>query len=144
MNATATKASSILVIEDETSVRSAINRTLTSMGIDVIGVATVSDAATLIKQEDLCPDLVLCDYNLPGPMNGIECIQSLRVALAWNLPAIVMTGDTRSSTLETVAAHGVPVLVKPFSADELVQLINRLCRSSATGCGSEYRRTRCT
>jgi PAS domain S-box-containing protein len=120
----------VLVIEDETSLRSALNRMLTAMGIGVIGVATVSDAAALIKQKDLCPDLVLCDYNLPGPMNGVESIQSLRAALAWNLPAIVMTGDTRSKTMEAVASHGMSVLVKPFLADELIQLINRLYRSS--------------
>jgi len=120
----------VLVIEDETSLRSAINRTLTSRGIGVIGVATVSAAATLIKQKDLCPDLVLCDYNLPGPMNGVESIKSLRAALAWNLPAIVMTGDIRSTTMDAVASHGMSVLVKPFLPDELIQLINRLYRSS--------------
>jgi PAS domain S-box-containing protein len=120
----------ILVIEDETSVRSALNRMLTLSGIGVIGAATVSDAVALIKQKNLCPDLVLCDYNLPGPINGVESIQSLRDALAWNLPAIVMTGDTRSKTMEAIASYGVCVLVKPFSGDELMQLINRLHRSS--------------
>jgi PAS domain S-box-containing protein len=120
----------VLVIEDETSVRSALHRMLASRGIGVIGVATVSDAATMIKQEDLCPDLVLCDYNLPGPMNGVESIKSLRAALAWNLPAILMTGDTRSETMEAVASYDVPVLVKPFLAEELIQLINRLYCSS--------------
>jgi len=134
----------VLVIEDETSVRSALNRMLTSWGIGVIEASTVSDAATLISQKNLCPDLVLCDYNLPGPMTGVESIKSLRAALAWNIPAIVMTGDTRSNTMEAVASYGVPVLVKPFSADQLIQLINRLYRSSATSCGSGYRRTRCT
>jgi DNA-binding response OmpR family regulator len=78
----------------------------------------------------LCPDLVLCDYNLPGPMNGVESIKSLRATLAWNLPAIVMTGDTRSTTMEAIASYGVSVLIKPFLGDELIQLINRLCRSS--------------
>jgi CheY-like chemotaxis protein len=77
-------------------------------------------------------------------MNGIESIKSLRAALGWNVPAIVMTGDTRSSTMEATAAYGVSVLIKPFSADQLVQLSNRLCPSSATNYGSEYRRTRCT
>ncbi len=120
----------VLVIEDETSVRSALNRMLTLRGIGVIEAATVSDAVTLIKQKDLCPDLVLCDYNLPGPMNGVESIKSLRAALAWNLPAIVMTGDTRSKTMEAVASYGVSVLVKPFLAAELIQLISRLYRSS--------------
>jgi PAS domain S-box-containing protein len=120
----------VLVIEDETSVRSALGRLLTLRGIGVIATATASDAVTLIKQRDSCPDLVLCDYNLPGSMNGIESIKSLRAALGWNIPAIVMTGDTRSKTLEAVASYGVSVLVKPFLAEELVRLINRLHRSS--------------
>jgi PAS domain S-box-containing protein len=118
----------VLVIEDETSVRSALNRTLSSRGISVIGAATASEAATLIEQSDSPPDLVLCDYNLPGPMNGVESIKTLRAALGWNLPAIIMTGDTRSKTMEAIAAYGVSVLVKPFLGDELVQLINRLHR----------------
>jgi PAS domain S-box-containing protein len=120
----------VLIIEDETSVRSALTRVLTLSGITVIGAAVVSDALTLIKQKDLCPDLVLCDYNLPGPMNGIESIKALRSAFARNLPAILMTGDTRSKTIETIASYGVSVLVKPFMGDELIQLINRLYRSS--------------
>jgi PAS domain S-box-containing protein len=120
----------VLIIEDETSVRSALSRVLTLRGISVIGAAVVSDALTLIKQKDSCPDLVLCDYNLPGPMNGIESIKALRAALAWNLPAILMTGDTRSKTMETIAAYGVSVLVKPFMGDELIQLINRHYRGS--------------
>jgi DNA-binding response OmpR family regulator len=120
----------VLVIEDETSVRSALKQVLTSRGIEVIGVATASDAAALIKQQDLCPDIVLCDYNLPGPINGVECVKSLRAALPWNPPAIVMTGDTRSKTMEVVASHGMSILVKPFLANELIQLINRLYHSS--------------
>jgi CheY-like chemotaxis protein len=120
----------VLVIEDETSVRSALQQVLTSRGIEVIGVATVSDAAALIKQRDFCPDIVLCDYNLPGPINGVECVKSLRATLPWKLPAIVMTGDTRSKTMEAVASHGMSILVKPFLANELIQLLNRLYRSS--------------
>jgi DNA-binding response OmpR family regulator len=120
----------VLVIEDETSVRTALNRMLTSRGIAVFGAATLSDAAALIKQKDLCPDLVLCDYNLPGPMNGVESIKALRAALASSLPAIVMTGDTRSSTMAAIASYGVPVLVKPFLGEELIELIHRLCRTS--------------
>jgi PAS domain S-box-containing protein len=119
----------VLVIEDETSVRSALNRLLTSRGIGVIGVATAREAATLIKQKELSPDLVLCDYNLPGPMNGVESIKLLRVALACNVPAIVMTGDTRSKTMDAIASYGVSVLVKPFLGDELIKLINNIyCR----------------
>jgi len=124
----------LLVVEDEGSVRSALTRMLESRGIGVLGVATVGDAVTLIRQKDFRPDLVLCDYNLRGQMNGVESIKSLRAALAWNFPAIVMTADTRAKTIESVALHGMSVLVKPFSGDALIQLINRLvCSSDSAG-----------
>jgi PAS domain S-box-containing protein len=126
----------VLVIEDETSVRSALTRMLRSRGISATGVATMTDAAILIEEQGLRPDLLLCDYNLPGPMNGVESIESLRAALAANLPAIVMTGDTRSKTMEVVAAHGMSVLVKPFRSDQLIELLNRLCRNPDSRIGS--------
>ena len=116
----------ILVIEDETSVRSALHKLLNLRGIDAVGAATATEAITLIKQQSVRPDLVLSDYNLPGPMNGVDSIEALRVALGWNVPAIVMTGDIRSTTIEAVASSGVSVLVKPFLANELMQLINQL------------------
>jgi PAS domain S-box-containing protein len=122
----------VLVIEDDAPGRSALTRMLKSRGISAIGVATTSDAATLIEHKGLCPALILCDYNLSGPMNGVESIKSLRAALARNPPAIVMTGDTREKTMQVVAAHGLSVLVKPFPADELIQLMKRLCSSSAS------------
>jgi CheY-like chemotaxis protein len=120
----------VLVIEDETPLRSALTRMLTLRGIRVIGVATASDATTMVEQGDWCPDVVLCDYNLPGSMNGVESIKSLRAALQWDFPAIVMTGDTRLKTMETVASNGISILVKPFLANELIQLINRLYDNS--------------
>jgi CheY-like chemotaxis protein len=105
---------------------------LKSRGIGVIGAATVSDAIDLIQQKDLSPDLALCDYNLPGATNGAEGIGLLRAALGRELPAIVMTGDTRSQTIESVASQGLSVLIKPFLAEELVQLINKLHQTSAS------------
>jgi PAS domain S-box-containing protein len=120
----------VLIVEDEGSVRSALARMLKSRGIGVLGVATVSDGVTLIREKHIRPDLVLCDYNLRGQVNGVESIKALRTALAWNVPAIVMTADIRAKTIEAVASHGMSVLVKPFTGDVLIQQINRLVRSS--------------
>jgi CheY-like chemotaxis protein len=91
-------------------------------------VATGNDALTLINQREFRPDLVLSDYNLRGSTDGVESIKALRAALGWNIPAIVMTGDIRSETIEVIAAHDISVLVKPFSVDELLQQIKRLHR----------------
>ena len=105
--------------------RSALNRLLALNGIGSFIVATGSDALTLVT-EGVRPDLVLSDYNLRGSLNGVESIKALRSALAWNVPAIVMTGDIQTKTIEAITSHDVSVVIKPFSAAELLQLMARL------------------
>jgi PAS domain S-box-containing protein len=124
-------AGTVLVIEDETSVRSALNRLLKLRGIGSSIVATGNDALTLVTQ-GMRPDLILSDYNLRGSMNGVETIKALRSALAWNVPGIVMTGDIQSKTIEAIAAQDVSVVIKPFLAEELLQLMARLQGSSVS------------
>jgi PAS domain S-box-containing protein len=117
-------ARNVLVIEDETSVRTAVVRFLKYKGIGAAVVATGDEALTLINQQHFRPDLVLSDYNLRGSIDGVESIKALRTALGWNVPAIVMTGDIRSETVKTIAAHDISVLIKPFLVDELLQHIH--------------------
>jgi signal transduction histidine kinase/ActR/RegA family two-component response regulator len=112
---------SVLAIEDETSVRTALGRLLKEKGIAATIVATTADALTLVREQGLSPDLLLCDYNLRGSPDGVTTIHHLRAALGRNVPAVVMTGDTRSQTVGAIASHGVAVLIKPFMADELLE-----------------------
>jgi CheY-like chemotaxis protein len=114
---------SVLAIEDETSVRSALRRFFKARGLEATIVASAKDALTLVREQGLRPDLVLCDYNLRGSPDGVETIRHLRAALGRNVPAVVMTGDIRSQTVDTIAAHGVNVLIKPFSAEELLEAL---------------------
>jgi PAS domain S-box-containing protein len=122
---------SILVVEDEKSVRASLSRLLKTKGMDAIVVATADDALARINRQEIRPDLLICDYNLRGSANGVDTVNALRAALAWNIPAIVMTGDIRSEVVDRVAAHGISVLIKPFQADELLQHITRLYRGSS-------------
>jgi PAS domain S-box-containing protein len=114
---------SVLAIEDEASVRSALGRLLKKRGVDATIVATATEALTLVTEQGLRPDVLLCDYNLRGSMDGIETIRHLRAALGRNIPATVMTGDTRSQTVHSISAQGISVLIKPFSAEELVEAL---------------------
>jgi CheY-like chemotaxis protein len=111
---------SVLAIEDEASVRSALGRLLKKKGVDATIVATATEALTLVREQGLRPDVLLCDYNLRGSPDGTETIRRLRAALGRNVPAAVMTGDTRSQTLDSIAAQDISVLIKPFSAEELL------------------------
>ena len=84
------------MVEDETSVRASLSRMLKMKGIEAIVVATANDALARINRQEIRPDLLICDYNLRGSANGVDTVNALRAALAWNVPAIVMTGDIRS------------------------------------------------
>ena len=127
----------VLVIEDETSVRSAVVRFLKLKGIEAFVVATGEEALTVIHQQRFRPELVLSDYNLRGSANGVESIKTLRTILGRNVPAIVMTGDIRSKTVEAIAAeHDIPVLIKPFLVDELLQHIHQLHRAPESQPGN--------
>ena len=123
----------ILVVEDERSVRSSLSRLLKARGVEAIAVATANDALARVSRQEVRPDLLICDYNLRGSPNGLDTVKALRAELAWNIPAIVMTGDIRSETVNAIAAHGIAVLIKPFVADELLRHIARLHKESISG-----------
>jgi len=59
-------------------------------------------------------------------MSGVESIEALRSALAWNVPAD--SDDRRKSSRKRSSDRltGVSVLIKPFLAEELLQLMTRL------------------
>jgi len=84
-------------------------------------VATATEALALVREHGLCPDVLLCDYNLRGSVDGMQTINHLRAALGRNVPAIVMTGDIRSQTAASICSQGVSVLIKPFLAEELLK-----------------------
>jgi PAS domain S-box-containing protein len=116
----------VLIIEDETSVRTAVANLLKAKGIAAVVTSTGGEALTLVNRQNVRPDLVLSDYNLRGSTDGVESIKALRAALGWSVPAIVMTGDIRSETVEAIAAQEISVLIKPFSVTELLHHMRRI------------------
>ncbi|MGB9366764.1 MAG: MASE1 domain-containing protein [Xanthobacteraceae bacterium] len=115
----------ILVIEDDSFVRSGIELLLAAEGLNVVGTANGHEALEMVTAKRVRPELVLSDFNLPGRMNGVESIQALRKALGENIPAIVLTGDIRSEVLDAIALHDVRIATKPVNADQLMQLVRQ-------------------
>ena len=116
----------VLVIEDEGSVRRAFDSLLRSYGLQVTSAPTVDDALQLVGGGRPAPDLVLSDFNLPGKRNGVESVKALRAALGRQVPAIVVTGDTRKEVIEMITACGLGVAIKPVNAAELRRLMSRM------------------
>lgn len=109
----------ILVIEDDTQMRSALTRLLETSGHRVTAAANGAEGLRLWREHGA--DLVLTDIQMPV-MNGIEVMLQLR-AHAPMLPVLAMSGGDRSRDLDLLGTVGllgaVGLLQKPFSLSEL-------------------------
>lgn len=116
----------ILLIDDDHSVRAAFEKLFQSFGLSAVSAASGQDALALVAEKRVNPDLIVTDYNLPGKMNGVDCIESLRETLAWKVPGIVITGETRTEVIEAIRMRGLGIAIKPVRMDELMQQIRQV------------------
>ena len=112
----------ILVVEDETTTRSAIARGLALMGYRVDEAASGSRA--LAKLSLLPYDLMLLDLRMPG-MDGVEVMKWVEEAHP-RLLVIVLTGHaTLESAIAAVQAGAANYLLKPCSIRDIEAAIAR-------------------
>ncbi|MDA5094673.1 PAS-domain containing protein [Aliiroseovarius sp. KMU-50] len=115
----------IMVVENDPSVRDAMERVLETWGAAPIIAASQQDAEAQIAELGLIPDIFLVDYHLDENKNGLELIKNLR-AQHGPLLAILLTAD-RSTELERKAhSQGVFLRHKPLDIVDLQELVGRL------------------
>lgn len=109
-----------VVVEDDPVMRALLQARLRSRGHDVIPFDTAEDAWPLLEQEMI--PLVVLDWVLPGPTDGLELCRRLR-----SLPhggysyVLVITGRSeRSALTEVLNAGADDYLAKPVSNDVLM------------------------
>lgn len=111
---------SILLTEDDLDVARYLVTVLKSLGHRVAGVARNGLQAVQMAEE-LTPDLVIMDIDLPG-MNGVTAAH--KILEKRSLPVIISTGRTDSEALESTQELDIKAfLVKPFSAVQLKSAI---------------------
>lgn len=109
----------ILVVDDDPLVRSAIARALTELGYKVREAADGVEALAALGEDPL--SLVILDYVMPG-MDGADVAREI-AALDPDLPVIFSTGHAALRALRAAAGDDVPILQKPFTLDELDDLL---------------------
>ena len=112
----------ILVIEDDSLVRDAVDVILTQEGYLISAATTGEDAAPLVRR--LKPHLILLDVRLPG-MSGVDVLRLLR-RQGHRMPILMMTADSSPATVRDVLADGGNgYVLKPFEPRQLVQRVRR-------------------
>jgi len=108
---------SVLVVDDDSLVRTSTSLLLEDLGHRVIGAASGAQALELFDQGEVI-DLMITDMAMPK-MNGAQLAHAVRV-LKPELPIILATGY--AERLEGFAAE-LPRLSKPFNQMNLVEII---------------------
>lgn len=115
----------ILIVDDDPSVRAAIAMMLVDAGYTPREAETGRDALRAARQEP--PALVLLDVNLPG-ICGYEVCRLLRDEFGEQLPIVFISGE-RMASFDRVAGlllGANDYVVKPFAEDELLARIHAL------------------
>lgn len=116
----------ILVIEDDAELRTLLALYLREEGHRPTTVRDGTEALALVERKSVRPDVILTDYNLPGPMNGAQLAAALRSRAERAIPVVVLTGDTSPAVMRDVAAQGCIQLHKPVHLTQLQQTIRSL------------------
>jgi len=128
-------AKKVLVLEDESSIRSFIVINLTRAGYDVIEAETGEEALETLKgHPDIC--VALLDVMLPG-IDGFEVCRRIR-ATNTAIGIIMLTARSQEMDKVTGLMTGADDYVtKPFSPAELTARVDALFRRAGGGVAAE-------
>jgi two-component system, cell cycle sensor histidine kinase and response regulator CckA len=115
----------VLVVEDERSVRQIVTNALRRAGYRVLATADPAAALMLLREHGATLDLLLTDVIMPG-MNGRELARDAHVLFP-SLPVLFMSGFAdRAFGPEGPAAAGGAFLQKPFTLDTLLAKVRAM------------------
>ena len=117
--------STVLLVEDHPDVRDMMTLALQFAGHRVVTAANGHEALELLRRE--CPCVILLDLMMPV-MDGWQFRAALeKNSAARKVPLVVISALTDAAARIPAAAH----LSKPVDIDQMLELVERLCRRAA-------------
>jgi CheY-like chemotaxis protein/class 3 adenylate cyclase len=116
----------ILVVDDSPAIRHLIADALNRQGFAVT-VADDGQAGLELARDEGHFDMIITDYDMPR-MTGFELVHALkRDPKLRDTPTLMLTArDTRRDQAQMRAAGLTSYLVKPFSVDKLIAIVERV------------------
>ena len=118
----------VFLVDDSATILLSISGILAKAGY---GVEKAANAEEALKKfgAGVKVDLLITDLNMPG-MNGIELIREVRKLPAYRfMPILFLTTESQQSRkLEAKAAGASGWIVKPATADELLNTVKLVVR----------------
>ena len=109
----------VLVVDDESSIREMLAKTLALAEYEVDAVPNASAALDRLRTGQPAYHLLIADLKMPG-MDGLTLIRQVR-QIRSGLPIIIITGfSTESSAIEAVNLGVSAYLTKPFRVPQVL------------------------
>jgi signal transduction histidine kinase/CheY-like chemotaxis protein len=122
----------VLIVDDEPTVRMLITDALGELGYHCIEAGDGPAGLKILQSKDRI-DLLITDVGLPGGLNGRQVADAAR-ALRPDINVLFITGYAENAVLNHGhIERGMEVLTKPFAVSDLVSRVDRLLGDSRRG-----------
>ena len=109
----------VLVVDDESSIREMLSKTLALAEYEVDTAPDAIAALDMLRVSKANYDLLIADLKMPG-MDGLTLIRQVK-QLRSGLPVIIITGfSTESSAIEAINLGVCAYLTKPFRVPQVL------------------------
>ena len=112
----------VLVVDDDAAIRTAVADIARNHGFAVSSVEDANGARTALKSH--MADIVLLDLKLPGG-GGLPLVEEIRTVYPETVVIVMTAYATVSSAVEAMRTGASEYLTKPFTMDELSDVLER-------------------
>ncbi|WP_353858905.1 hybrid sensor histidine kinase/response regulator [Azospirillum formosense] len=112
----------VLLVEDDERVRHAMTMLLKRWGVRVTAVGSAEELADRLPRLRSRPHVVLADHRLPRGQTGRTVAELVR--RRWDVPVVIITGDTAPERLREARKIGCRLLHKPVEPGDLAATLD--------------------
>lgn len=123
----------ILIVDDEKNIRLTLSQSIEDTGAEID--TAVNGEEGLKKAEENDYDIILLDIKMPG-IDGIEVLRRLREKSTKATVVIITAHGTIDNAVEAMKLGAVDFIQKPFSPNEIRDLIRRINKREDLGVES--------
>ena len=116
----------VLLLDDEATVRESLSRYLGSSGFNVVDAASADEAFECMKSDVF--DAFILDVRLPESRSGLEVLHFVRLCdESADRPVFILTGSVLSEDEEEIIRRfGAYVFYKPYGYGEIVGRLQQM------------------
>lgn len=108
----------ILIVDDEPSVRSTLKAVLEDEGFNAFAVSSGEEAIEQIPK--ISPDVVLLDVLMPGGIDGLETLRRIRASNFDTIVIMVSAHGTIDMAVQAMELGAIDFIEKPLSVERML------------------------